>query len=200
MNTIRHAFLFVSLFALIASATAQEATKQTPRFSNTGLKVSIGTTSLSMIDERKIQEGEGGVLSLGYGFSDRFSLWLSVLGSQHPQLNNEEKNTEFGGIELNIQHKFQSNSRLQPYGKVGVGLYGLGEKDSGIQLVGGGVNIGIGVDYFFSRHFGIGAETTYKKLDYVQQIISSANGEIVRDLSPNLNGDAVAFSLSLTIQ
>lgn len=182
-----------------AQAWAQQSEKAA-RFSNTGIKASIGTATFDMLDERGLQEGEGGALRLGYGFTSRFSLWLTLLGSKHARVNSDVKNVEFSGLELNIEHKFQNDSRLQPYGRVGVGVYGLREENAASTLTGAGLSIGLGADYFLSRHFGIGAELTYKKLDYLQQTQEQGGGEFVSDISPNLNGDTVGFLLSLTIE
>ena len=82
----------------------------------------------------------------------------------------------FGGAEINLQHKFETRSRLQPYGKVGLGVYGLGEDGSDVNLIGAGINLALGVDFFFARHFGIGAEVMYKKLDYFQQSTTTPEG------------------------
>ena len=50
------------------------------------------------------------------------------------------------------------------------------------------------------RHFGIGAELMYKKLDYFEQSEDVGRGDLVTDLDPNLNGDTLGFMLTLTIQ
>ena len=115
-------------------------------------------------------------------------------------MNGGELLTEFGGIELNLQHKFEIESRFQPYGKVGFGVYGLHEQNSDIAMVGAGLNIAIGVDYLFSRHFGVGAEFAFKKLDYYRESRETEQGELFTDLNPALNGDAAGFMLTLMIQ
>jgi len=186
--------------ALCNVGVAQEAKSTKPRFSNKGLKVSLASGSREMTKERNLQEGEGGALSLGYGFTDRFSLWLTLVGSEQARVGSEAKDVEFGGIVLNVEHKFQSNSNWQPYGKVGFGVYGLTEKHSDVSLVGAGINVGLGVDYFFSRHFGVGAEASFQKLDYSSRHDKSGSETVITDLSPNLNGDTGAFMLRLVIQ
>lgn len=105
----------------------------------------------------------------------------------------------FGGAEINLQHKFETRSRLQPYGKVSLGVYGLGEDGSDVNLIGAGINLALGVDFFFARHFGIGAEVMYKKLDYFQQSTTTPEGDLITDLRPQLNGDTVGVVLTFTI-
>lgn len=193
--------LIPTLFAFSFSLYSQEQDQeQVSRFSHKGLKAALGSSAVEIIHERGLDEGEGGSLSLGYGFTDRFSLWLTLFGSEHPRLNGSEQKTEFGGIELNLQQKFEIESRFQPYGKVGFGVYALHEESSDVSLIGAGLNIALGVDLFFSKHFGVGAELMFKKLDYYSERRETVQGTLVTDLNPDLNGDAVAFMLTLTVQ
>lgn len=193
-------FISAMIFTMLIAPVYAQEEKRESRFSHKGLKGSIGSASFHMISERGLEEGDGGVLSIGYGFSDRFSLWLSLLGSEHSLIQAGGLQTDFGALELNIQHKFEIESRWQPYGKVGVGLYGLEEATSNVTLIGTGLNLGIGIDYFFSKHFGVGAEFMVKKLDYVKQSVETDGGDLVSDLNPNLNGDTVGFMITLMIQ
>ncbi len=198
-NVKVYCFSVLGVLVLSFAVFAQEKTPAS-RFSHKGLKAAISSASIEMITERGLNEGEGGALSLGYGFTNRFSMWLTLLGSEHTSVNDGELLTEFGGIELNLQHKFEIESRLQPYGKVGFGVYGLHEQNSDIAIVGAGLNVAVGVDYLFSKHFGVGAEFSFKKLDYYSQRQETEQGEYFTDLNPDLNGDAAGFMLTLMIQ
>lgn len=197
-----HKSLALGMVLLSMTSLCLYAQEEEPksRFSHTGLKAAIASASFDMISERGLDEGTGGALSLGYGFTDRFSLWVTLLGSEHPGKNSDNLMTEFSGIELNIQHKFETESRFQPYGMLGFGLYALAPEVSEATLVGAGINLGVGLDFFFSRHFGIGAELMFKKLDYFGQSVETESGELFTALDPNLNGDTVGFMLSFTIQ
>ena len=199
LTYIMYTMILAVVFCSAVNLYAQEQ-KQKSRFSHKGLKGAIGTASFDMISERGLEEGEGGTLSLGYGFSDRFSIWATLLGAEHPVGNRDSTITEFSGIELNIQHRFETRSRWQPYGKLGFGIYGLEQRDSNVSLVGAGINVGLGLDFFFAKHFGVGAELFYKKIDYFQQSVQTETGELLTDLDPNLNGDTVGFMLMFTIQ
>ena len=197
-------FISVALTVLfmmnIHSGFSQVEKQPQSRFSHRGVKVTAGTGSFEMISELKLMEGDGGFLSLGYGFTDRFSIWLTATGSEHSSTVSDTSKKKFAGLELNLQHKFETGSRLQPYGKLGVGLYGLEEHNSDLSLIGAGINLGFGLDYFFSRHFGVGAEVIFKKLDYIKQSRMTEEGDLITDLSPNLNGDTAGFMLTFTIQ
>jgi len=185
------------LLSAVADGRAQEKVEQ---FSQKGIKVSVSSGSYNVIPERNLKEGEGGMLSVGYGFTERFSLWVSLFGAEHLRSDGSPVPVEFGGIELNLQHKFSVDSRLQPYGKVGFGVYGLGEKDAAETLIGAGINVALGVDYFFAKHFGVGLEVMAKKLDYFQKTRKTPIGDLVTDLDPNLNGDTSALMLTFTVQ
>lgn len=195
--------LFTSLAVFVILVAAVGATAQTEkaqRFSPKGLKASLSSGSFNTISERQLNEGEGGMVSLGYGFTNRFSLWLSLLGSDFQTTDARAVDIQFAGLELNLQHKFTWDKRLQPYGKVGFGVYSLEEKNSTESLIGTGINVALGVDYFFSKHFGVGAEFMVKKLDYSKRERKTADGDLVNDLNPNLNGDTSALMLTFTIQ
>ncbi len=190
----------VVLLNLAADVRAQDK-KAVPEFSARGLKVSIATAAFDMISERDLEEGEGGLVSLGYGMSDKSSIWLAIGGTEHRSGNEDAGTaTQFGLVELQLEHKFSAAERFQPYGKVGLGVYSLEPGDSRDGLLGLGMSIGVGVDYFWSKHFGIGAEVTVKKLDYIKRSQDVQGGELVTDLQPNLNGDTAGFLLRLVIQ
>ncbi|RMF65005.1 MAG: hypothetical protein D6743_08510, partial [Calditrichaeota bacterium] len=139
------------LFALVGVSRAQEKQQQqASRFSHKGIKASVGTGSFDMISERNLAEGDGGMVNLGYGFTRRFSLWVTLLGSDHRRQDGSGGFSDFAGLELNVEHKFETESRFQPYAKVGGGLYFLEERGSPDTLIGSGVNLAVGVDFFFA--------------------------------------------------
>ncbi len=191
--------LVLVLLANIAIVYSQEAAPSA-RFSHRGIKFSLASGNFEMTSERQLNEGEGGMLSLGYGFTDRFTLWGTLVGSEHESNSLNSVVTNFGGVEINLQHKFNPNSRWQPYGKVGAGLYGLEEDNSNITLIGGGINLAIGLDFFFAKHFGVGAELMVKKLDYFSEHVETETGEVITEIYPDLNGDTAGFMLTFTIQ
>ncbi len=170
------------------------------RFSHKGIKVALGAGNFDMPSSTTPEEHEAGMLSLGYGFSDRSTLWLTLIGADNESRSATQMMTEFGGIELAYQYKFMPESKFQPYGKIGVGAYALQENGTDPTLIGGGFNFAFGADYFFSRHFGIGAEFNFKDIEYSIESRTVNGDEIVSDLSPHLNRDSRAFLITLTIQ
>lgn len=170
------------------------------RFSHKGVKGAIGMGSFENEFGKELTDGEAGSLSLGYGFDDKFTLWLTVLGVEHPENTVNTTNTEFGAIELSLQYKFMAQSRIQPYGKFAVGFYGIGEKDADVSYYGGGFSIAAGAEWFFSRHFGIGAELMYKNIDYSKENRRINGKDVVSDIRPNLAGQSKGFLISLIIQ
>ncbi|MCH7754973.1 porin family protein [candidate division KSB1 bacterium] len=171
-----------------------------PRFSHKGIKAALGFGNIDMPSSTTSGDGGAGMLSLGYGFSERSTLWLSLIGTDNDSRSATRIVTEFGGIELAFQYKFRPESSFQPYGKVGVGAYALQENGTDPTFFGGGFNFAIGADYFFSRHFGIGAELNFKDIEYSKQSRTVNGDEIVSDLRPHLNRDSRAFLITLTIQ
>ncbi|MCH8874389.1 porin family protein [candidate division KSB1 bacterium] len=174
--------------------------KSKPRFSHKGIKAALGFGNVDMPSSTTSGDGGAGMLSLGYGFSERSTLWLSLIGTDTDSRSATRIVTEFGGIELAYQYKFRPESSFQPYGKVGVGAYALQENGTDPTLIGGGFNFAFGADYFFSRHFGIGAEFNFKDIEYSIESRTVNGEEIVSDLRPHLNRDSRAFLITLTIQ
>ncbi len=170
------------------------------RFSHTGVKAALGFGNIDMPSSANSGDDGAGMLSLGYGFSDRSTLWLSLIGTNNEAGSATQIMTEFGGVELAYQYKFRPESKLQPYGKIGIGGYALQENGMDPTFWGAGFNFAIGADYFFSRHFGIGAELNFKDIEYFSESRTVNGNEIVSDLRPHLNRDSRAFLITLTIQ
>ena len=192
--------VILSLAVFSISSLFAQSEKPQSRFSHKGLKAAIGTGTFEMRSGANLNDGNAGLLSLGYGFSSRSTLWLSLGGVEYPKKNANEKVTEFGGVELAYQYKFMPQSRFQPYGKIGLGGYGLHEKGTNLTILGGGFNLGLGADYFFSKHFGVGVELNFKDIEFIRQSETVNGKDIVSDLNPRLNRDSTGFLITLTIQ
>jgi hypothetical protein len=192
--------LAVLLIAIAGTNLTAEEESTREELSHKGFKAMLGSGSVNMTTERGLQEGESGMLGVGYGFTDRSSLWFHLFGSEHTTSESPHFTREFGGLELSLQHRFDNDGKFLPYGRVGFGLYALQEEDADAGLVGAGVVIGIGADYFFTKHFGVGAELVYRKLDYFKEVVETPAGDVLHDISPNLNGDAIGVMLSIMLQ
>ncbi|MCG8603840.1 hypothetical protein MJD09_02435, partial [bacterium] len=77
---------------------------------------------------------------------------------------------------------------------------GIGEQGSNTTFLGGGFALGVGADWFFSRHFGIGAELQYKNVDYSKERVKVGGQTLERDLNPRLDGRSVGLMFTLTVQ
>jgi len=71
-----------------------------PRFSHKGIKAALGFGNVDMPSSTNSGEHEAGMLSLGYGFSERSTLWLSLIGTDNDSRSATRMVTEFGGVEL----------------------------------------------------------------------------------------------------
>jgi hypothetical protein len=196
-----YAVLFVVLcVAMPALAGEGDNADKTSRFSHKGLKGALGLGEFGASRETQLRDGQAVSLNLGYGFSDKTTLWLSVNGAEHRSELNPELITEFGALEINLQYKFRAEARLQPYGKVGLGGYTMRQQMPDITQIGGGFALALGSDYFFSRHFGIGAELIFKDIKYSREAVKTSGGDVTRDLRPRLNRDSFGFLFTITVQ
>lgn len=195
------AILFVVL--LFTNPLTAQDKQPGSRFSHKGLKLAIGGGGNFENEFNRfggtLKEGSGGFLSLGYGFDNHFSLWLTALGMEHPRLPNGAV-TNFLGGEINLQYKPLTETRLQPYGKVGIGIYAMAEQDADTAFVASGFAASLGLDFFFSRHFGLGVEFQFKELDYFTRLDDLEGDTTDTVLNPQLDGKSRGIVLTLTIQ
>ena len=91
-----------------------------------------------------------------------------------------------------------TDSNFQPYAKLGVGAYFIGQ--DGIIFSGGGLSLGLGADYFFSPHIGVGIEVQFKGQEYSRRSVKVDGKDVVTDLDPKLDGKSSAAFLTLTLQ
>lgn len=184
-----------------ATSLLSQENKEEPPFSHKGFKVALGVIGFeNEFDEfgGRMDDGGGGFLSLGWGFSDHVSLWLSGFGGEHPKSPPRVYGAGFGGIELDLQYKFITESPFQPYGKVGIGGYAIGQ--SGVIYTGGGIAGALGADYFFSPNIGIGLELQFKGIGYSQRTQEINGQDITTEVDPPLEGKSRVILLTVTLQ
>ncbi|HEX9653426.1 MAG TPA: hypothetical protein VGA99_06925, partial [bacterium] len=76
------AMISLALVLFFRSVQAQEQ-KPASRFSHKGIKAAIGVGRLENDFGEKLDDGAGGLLNLGYGFDDHFTLWMTALVVEH---------------------------------------------------------------------------------------------------------------------
>jgi hypothetical protein len=157
--------------ALLAAATPAHAQKDDrDRGFYLGLKF-IGS-SLHVDDdgesEFRIKDDGGGFqLHAGYSFNRVFSLEASFGAANH-ETSVQAIDANFGIFQLFAHYRFQPGKAFRPYIKGGFGGYVLQitEGNASARIEGGGIPIGGGFDYFFSRHFSLGVDLTHNIINY----------------------------------
>jgi hypothetical protein len=189
--------LFVVLMACWLGRVAPAAASD--KNSNIGLKLNFGLGSQDVAKDRNLEKGEAASLSLGYGVSQRITLWLGVDASKHQQELDPSRENDLVGIQLGMQYKFRPHEKFRPYGKVGLGTNFLGTED-GLSTVlnGGGVNWALGAEYRLARFLSVGAEVFWKDFDYTKQRIGDDKNDFT-DLPEPLNGNTKGIMINFTL-
>lgn len=167
--------------------------------SNIGLKLNLGFGSQDVAKDRNLEKGEAAALSLGYGVSQRITLWLGADASKHQQELDSNREYDLVGIQLGMQYKFRPHEKFRPYGKIGLGANFLGT-DDGLETVlsGGGVNWALGAEYRLVRFLSVGMEVFWKDFDYTQQRIGGDKNDFT-DLPDPINGNTRGVMINFTL-
>lgn len=122
-------------------------------------------------------DGGGLQLHLGYSFNRVFSLEFSFGGARH-ETSVQAIDANAGFVQLFAHYRFQPGRAFRPYVKGGIGGYGLELTDNraSVRIEGGGIPIGGGFDYFFSRHFSLGVDFTHNIINYDKLEIDLGDG------------------------
>lgn len=183
--------LLAACFMGLALPAAAEDTN-----SNQGLKLGLGLGSQKVRASENLEQGDVKALGLGYGFTERVTLWLDVGQSEHERAEHPDLEAGFVGIELGVEYKFRPHRRFRPYGRAGVGTYFLGSE--GTTLNGNGVTGGLGADYRLARHFSVGAEFFWKDFRFTQE--QAGEGGDFQEVDPPVPGNSNGFQLRFTLQ
>ncbi len=204
MRLIGQLVVVLTMGLTVFSGNTLAKSKADSLFSHKGFKLSLGLGEARVPSEDRFDELGWGELNLGYGVSSRSTFWIGLKGGQISDSNEPEH--FLGGLDLMYQYKFIDDGKFQPYGKVGVGAYGIGYDNSNTPepdrvIAGGGLIGAIGFDYFFTRRFGIGLELNFKDIVMLSETIKVDGGDdIERDLEPHLNRDSSTMMITFTIQ
>ena len=133
------------------------------RFIGSSLHVDESADDLFFIED----DGGGIEFHTGYQFNRVFALELSLGGANH---DTSEPGIDggFGFVQLFGLYRFAAGQKFRPYIMGGFGGYGLKLKtgDAEATINGGGLALGAGFDYFFSRHFSLGVDLTHNIINY----------------------------------
>lgn len=200
------AALALAIALAIAFAGPAAAVELTPadgaaRFSPRGFKGAIGLGTLEPSDGQHLDQGGASFLALGYGVDPNVTLWLTAFGSEHEQLGTRESGkrmSDAGGLEFSLQYSLGIHRRLQPYGRIGIGAYSVEDRKTHDAMLGGGVRVGIGADYFFSRHCGVGLELVARGAEYGEKRIGK-DGDF-EDLPEKVSANSGGVVFTFTVQ
>jgi len=185
----------LAIFSLSAAMPARANDKN----SNIGLKLNLGLGSQNVAKDRNLEKGDAASLSLGYGVSQRITLWLGADAGKHRQESDPSREYDLVGIQLGMQYKFRPHEKFRPYGKIGLGANFLGTEDGqDTVLSGGGVNWALGAEYRLVRFLSVGAEVFWKDFDYTQQRIGGDKNDFT-DLPDPLTGNTRGIMINFTL-
>jgi len=205
MNRIIYTLTLLSVISVgmlvgVATATAQTAPRD--RGFYTGMR--FQGTHLSGISSedgtfRVKEDGAGAQLYLGYSFNPVFSMELDLGGATH-ETSDPAIDVDMGSIQLLMHYRFRPGHGFRPFVKGGLAGYSLAFRNTpgNIRLEGGGVPVGVGFDYFFTRHFSIGLDASHNIIKYENAVAdiggaSSVSVDIDAEGSMTALGMNVAF-------
>ncbi|OGQ21736.1 MAG: hypothetical protein A3I05_09450 [Deltaproteobacteria bacterium RIFCSPLOWO2_02_FULL_44_10] len=164
-------FLFSFLFSSRAEAVGN-------------FSVGLGPVgNIYAVDARpQLDPGVGGQLYFDYRWSPQFSTQFGVMVTTQDGTgaDNGDNGIEFLGIPtFDVKIYFLSNeSRFDPYGLLGIGVYAVseGSRSNGTVAVGVGANAGIGVDYYVTEHISLGLSMVFRSIALIDSTGSRDNG------------------------
>jgi hypothetical protein len=129
-------------------------------------------------------DGGGAQFKAGYSINDVFSLELGLGGARH-DTSNPAVDARFALFQIFAHYRFSPGNAFRPYIKGGFGGYAL-VFDANIveaQIDGGGIPIGGGFDYFFSKHFSLGVDFTHNIIKYDKVTINLQGIDVGFDIA-----------------
>jgi hypothetical protein len=167
-----HTVVAVLTLAIIASTDAPSAAQKEDRNRGFYLGVTFLGSSLHVDDDGAgdffvKDDGGGALLRAGYSFNRVFSLEFALGGANH-ETSIQAIDADFAVFQLFFHYRFLAGRALRPYIKGGFGGYALSLSDNNasVRIDGGGIPIGGGFDYFFSKHFSLGVDLTHNFINY----------------------------------
>lgn len=137
----------------------------------------------------ELDPGIGGYVYFDYRWSPQFSTQFGVMVTTEDGtgISNGDDGIEFLGIptfDLKF-YLFSKESRWDPYGLVGLGVYAIseGSADNGTVAVGIGADLGIGCDFYISERFSFGLSAIFRSIGFIDSIGGNQNGTALFPLS-----------------
>lgn len=157
----------IVLSALVAGA-ALSAGSLSAQSSTSGFMLNAHLTGTSLsgtVDDSDAESGGGVGLALGYGFNERITLLLNVDASRMEYEEGEDEDLDDGEFDLAtadlaLRLNFGNpGQRLRPYVTTGFTGVVMGDETEDVELAiaGGGITLGGGLEYFFTRSLALDA-------------------------------------------
>jgi opacity protein-like surface antigen len=196
-------------FALAALVAAPAARADDAVVSGTGFRATLGpATSRLVLPARTASElaaagvpleshGLGMELSLAWAFSPRFTLGLSVLGTNADD-GDEPRSPMLVEALIEATTHLRPGERIDPFLTGGLGGAGIGfgeDPDDGQTIEAAVLSLGGGVDVRLSRHWGMSFTYRYAVLDIDRQTVTLPDAPAV---PLEVSGDAEAHHLSVS--
>ena len=174
--------VFVAVFTISITAAIPSSAQVDDRARGFYLGLKFIGSSLHVDDDGDnsffVKDDGGGVqLHAGYSFNRVFSLELPLGGANH-ETSVQAIDANFGLVQLFAHYRFRPGRAFRPYIKGGFGGYTLELSDNkaSVRVEGGGIPIGGGFDYFFSKHFSLGVDFTHNIINYNKLEIDLGDG------------------------
>lgn len=144
--------------------------------------------------------GPGFGLVLGVGLTNSFALQVDLNVSRHDASVFDDtpvSDAGYGAILFGFKQAFITDRPVRPFFRAGVGFFSFAIEDpiiGDLDLSGNGFEFGLGVDYYLSDSFSIGAAINRRFVDYDEVEVQG----ITEDLDPKISGDTTSLDVAFT--
>jgi opacity protein-like surface antigen len=139
----------------------------------------------------------------GYGINDRWSIELNLMSSGHRGAwGGVRKDVNYTSFSVNGKYSILSSGMTQPYLLFGISGNALRIKNGGentltgeigdATLSGPGLNVGVGIDEYFTQHVSVDLGVMYRYVEYTDASGVDDSGRI----DDRLNGSGFSFLLT----
>lgn len=151
MILFRYTFLSLIALMICLPVAAQENESRTEKLF---LNVTLGAQGLYFDGAGMKENDPGGSISLraGWGFTELFTLYLSLNGAQmngggNPFVGDDY---EWGALELGGRFNFRSGKKLVPFADAALRAVAVVREDIDLEYLGGGITLGGGASYYLT--------------------------------------------------